>query len=142
MSAYLLPIHLTILGVTALGILLADHEGMQWVSGKKPLLEWKKVFRLHLWVGFGLIGMLITGFLMFWPVRNYLLHNSLAFLIKMMFVAVLIGNSFLIGELTKISTKRTYASLSSAEKRPFFISGAVSTISWLGAATAALFLFS
>lgn len=140
MSELILPIHLLILALTAVGIVLADHEGYSWITGKKQLLEWNKVFKLHLWVGFGLIGMIITGGLMFWPMRDYLLHNSLAFLIKMAFVAILIGNSFLIGEMVKVSTKRTYASLSRAEKLPFFVSGGLSTLSWLGAAAAAFFL--
>lgn len=142
MSEYLLPAHLTILAITAVGILLADHEAFNWMRGKKQTLDKKWMFTLHLWVGFGLIGMIITGGLMFWPVREYLLANSLAFIIKMGFVVILVGNSFLIGELLKVSSTRTYASLTSAEKFPLFVSGALSSISWIGAGVCALLLFS
>ena len=141
MPEIVLPIHLTVLGVTVLGILIADHEAFLWIRGKKPVLEFKKIFRLHIWVGIGLIGMIITGFLMFWPAHTYLLTKSPAFLGKMFFVALLVGNSFFLGEMLKISTKRTFASLTPKEKRPMYISGALSTISWVSAATLAFFIY-
>lgn len=141
MSEYFLPAHLIILGVTVIGILLADHEAYAWLTGKKPILEYKKMLRLHLWVGGGLIGMIVTGGLMAWPMRDYLLHNSPAFLGKMFFVALLIGNSFVIGEILKLCTTRTFASLSKKERAPIYISGAVSTLSWVCAALLALFIF-
>lgn len=141
MSQLLLPIHLVILAITAVGILLADHEAFSWIRGKKQTLNKKWLFKLHLWVGFGLIGMIISGGFLFWPARTYLLQNSLAFIIKMGFVAILIGNSFLIGGLLDVSATKPYASLTFAEKRPLFISGVLSSASWIGAALAALFLF-
>lgn len=142
MSEFLLPAHLTILGLTAIGILLADHEAFAWMRGKKQLLNRKRLFIFHLWVGFGLIGMITTGVLMFLPMREYLLANSFAFIIKMGFVAILVGNSFVIGKLLTVSSTRTYASLTSAERIPLFVSGALSSISWIGAGICALFLFS
>lgn len=141
MFEYLLPAHLTILAITAVGIFLADHEAFLWLRGKKQVLSKKKLLVLHNSVLLGLIGMITTGGLMFWPLREYLLANSLAFLIKMGFVAILIGNSFLIGSMLKVSSAKTYASLTSAEKFPLFASGILSTISWIGAGICALFLF-
>jgi hypothetical protein len=141
MSDYLLPLHLTILGFTAVGILLADHQGFLWLSGKKPVLDKKYITKLHYWVALGLCGMIVTGFSMFWPLRDYLLNYSLPFLFKMFFVALLIANSFVIGAGFKVSSTRTYASLSTKEKLPLLLSGAISGASWIAAATLAFFLF-
>lgn len=136
----LLPAHLTVLACTAVFVLLADHQGYLWFSGKKQVLEMRILRRYHYAVLVGLLLMISIGLLMAWPVMNYLLSTP-AFYIKMTFVATLFLNSFVIWKFLPISTTRAFATLTFREKVPLFISGAVSGLCWVGAATAAFFLF-
>lgn len=139
MEEIILPIHIIVLIFTAWNILRADHLGFSWVRGTKPILNANLVKKYHYRTLIGLILMIVTGFLLFWPLREYLLTRT-QFYIKMSFVLALILNSFAIGKLSKIATIKTFVSLSMKEKIPLFISGAISTISWLGAFTMAFFL--
>ena len=115
MSDVVLPLHLLSLAYVAWNVFHADHLGFKWMTGKVDRLEQKKVDKYHkaTWVGLGL--MIATGFTLF-------------------------CNSFVIGKLKDIAVTKTFASLSTKEKIPLFISGAVSTVSWLMAALAALYL--
>ena len=137
----LATIHLIVLIVTLVGVVRADHEGFAWIRGTKPTLDSQKLRMYHYWVGAGLLGMITTGAILLWPMRDYLLTSSPLFIIKMMFVAFLVVNAFAISELLKIATIRTFASLTLKEKAPLFISGAISTGCWLGAASLGLYLF-
>ncbi|MFA5841827.1 MAG: hypothetical protein WC835_02600 [Candidatus Paceibacterota bacterium] len=140
MEDIIFPIHMTGLAVAAVGVLLADHQAFNWVRGKKETLDLAKLTKYHHTVLWGLATLIISGFFLFWPSRNYLLQNT-TFLIKMFFVVVLVMNSFVIGRFMPIATTREYSSLSFTERLPLMISGAASGVSWLGAAIAALFLF-
>lgn len=139
MDNFILPAHLLILAFVAWNTFHADHLGLKWIQGKLPVLSESLVKKYHDRVWFGLIGMILTGFLMFWPMREYLLSRP-QFYIKMFFVLALVANGFVIGRLQKISTSKTFAELSVREKLPLFISGGVSTLGWVGAATTAFFL--
>jgi hypothetical protein len=55
-------------------------------------------------------------------------------------VAALIINSFFVGRFAKLASERPYASLARHERLPLLISGAVSTLSWLGAIACGLLL--
>ncbi len=134
------PFHITALVFVAIVLFLADGEAFAWFRGKKPVLDGKKLRLYHRLMWTGLILMMVTGFGLFWPARGFLL-GSTVFLIKMFFVGLLAINSFFIGNLMDVALLRSYASLTTREKMPLFISGAVSGISWLGAFTAAFFLF-
>ena len=140
MSELVLPLHLLILAATAVAVLIADHDAYLWIKGRKQTLDATRVVRLHWIVAAGLSGMVLTGIFLFLPKQTYLLGADYAFYIKMFFVFALFVNSFFIYRLLEISTTRQYSSLSSKERRPLFISGAISTISWVGAAAAALFI--
>lgn len=139
LSDILLPLHLLTLAFVAWTAFHADHMGLAWMRGKIKVLDDAKVRKLHnrTWIGLSL--MIVTGFLMFWPMREYLMGRP-QFWAKMFFVLALIINGFAIGRLQKVSTTREYADLSDREKAPLLISGAVSTISWISAATLAFFL--
>lgn len=84
--------------------------------------------------------MIITGAILFWPMREYLLQDFV-FGIKMFFVAVLIVNGFFIGKLMNVAIEKPYSTLSNRERFPLMLSGAASTTGWLGAFIAANFLF-
>lgn len=132
-------IHLGTLLLTAVSILIADKFALAWVSGKKQMLSQKRMRILHLLVGAGLTVMIASGAYMAWPLREYLLGEP-AFWTKMLFVTVLVVNSFFIGRAAKLSTTRPFAELTKGEKSTLLISGGVSTIGWLGAFTAALYM--
>lgn len=63
-----------------------------------------------------------------------------AFWVKMAFVGVLIINGFVIARHMHIPTTRTFSSLSKKERRPLFLSGAASGVSWIAVFVSALLL--
>jgi hypothetical protein len=135
-----IALHLGSLAFAALGILLADHAAFLWMRGRDRVSHRNSLLRLHWMVTAGLTGLVLTGLYLFWPLRGYLLGQPL-FWLKMTFVAALIINSFFIERFLHIAMTRSFASLTKHEKTPLFISGAVSTLSWLGAASCAILLF-
>lgn len=134
-----LPLHLLVLAYVAWTVYRADHMGFDWIRGKIRVLDEARVEKLHLHTWLGLTGMIVTGLLLFWPARDYLLARP-QFYVKMVFVGALIINGLVIGNLQKVALRRSYAELSTREKLPLMISGAVSTLSWLGASALAFFL--
>lgn len=136
---YILPIHGLGFFATIVVVIVADVNAGLWVLGKKELLNKKTIHLLHNLVNLGLLIIVTSGVLMFIPKMDYLLGLP-AFMGKMAFVLALIINSFVIARHMDISTTRTFASLSKTEKRPLFISGLVSTVSWIGAFVLAGFL--
>jgi hypothetical protein len=139
MNEFLLPLHLLSLAYSLWNVILADHMGFLWMRGKTPILNLNTVRKRHVRVLIGLTLMLITGFSMFWPMRDFLIHH-LQFQVKMLFVLGLIINSFVIGKFAHIATEKTFASLSTKEKIPLLISGVVSTMCWLGAIAGGIYL--
>ena len=132
-------IHLTIVVITALVVLYADHEGLDWIRGKKQMLSKDRVEVLHVLVSFGISALLLTGGLMFINRAEYLLQE-LVFIAKMVFVGALVVNGFFIGEVSRLATERTFASLSAKERLPLYISGGVSFVGWVGAIVLGLLL--
>lgn len=139
MGPILVPIHLLVLASTVWNIARADHMAFTWIRGKVITLNKESVETYHKRILIGLIFMIITGIVLAWPMKEYLLTRP-QFFVKMGFVVALIVNSFVIGVLQKIAISKAYSSLTPREKIPLFISGAVSTISWLGAAAGGFFL--
>jgi hypothetical protein len=76
---------------------------------------------------------------MFIDRSSYLLSQT-AFLVKMCFVAALVINGFLIGSVSRLASEKAFAELSSSERRRVFVSGAVSTIGWIGAVACGIIL--
>ena len=133
-------LHIASLTFVAWNVFHADHMGFSWIKGKVDTLPEAKVRKYHIQTWIGLILMITTGLLLFWPTREYLLSRP-QFYVKMVFVAALFINSFIIGALSGIATSRTFKSLTFKERLPLIISGGVSTIGWFGAAVAGFFLF-
>ncbi len=131
-------IHLIALCITAIFIIMADHDGLQYIRGKKEILNLIRVKRLHYAVMAGLGVMILTGAFMFADAWGELIGET-AFYVKMLMVAALVANSFVIWNLMHIATQRPFRDLSQGEKTKLLISGAISGICWLGAATIGLF---
>jgi hypothetical protein len=139
METIILPLHLLSLIFVFWNVFHADHMGFTWIRGSKQLLDANIIKKYHYRTLVGLALMIITGLSLFWPIQEFLLARP-QFYVKMGFVLALIINSFVIGSLSKIATSKSFASLTTKEKIPLVISGAVSTVSWLGAFIMAFFL--
>lgn len=136
----MLPFHIASV-VFSFGILLyADHFAFAWMTGRKQTLDRKTMHFLHRCMWAGLISTMFFGVLLAYPMLSFLLSYPL-FVMKMFFVGILLTNAFIIGLLMDVATTRPFASLSSQEKVPLFVSGVVSTIGWVTAATLGYFLF-
>lgn len=127
-----LQIHVTAVFITLAVVIAADVHGLLWILGKKQTLPLKRMEFFHRAAWLGLIVIITAGFLMFISYSEYLLSLP-AFKFKMLFVAMLLVNAFVIGKHLMIATKEPFASLSSKEKMTLIISGAVSTCGWIGA---------
>jgi hypothetical protein len=137
MNEIVLPIHLTILTLTLICILWADIYASMWLHGEKQVLSSAIVSRLHTAVTIGLTGMIVTGITLFWPLREYLVSQSDAFFVKMFFVFALVVNSFVIEKYMAIATTRSFKEVPLRQKVILFISGGISSLSWVGAIIAA-----
>lgn len=132
---YLIAIHVgTIFFIAAL-ILWADYSAFAWIRGKVPVLERKRIFLIHTLVWCGLIIMIISGGLLFYPYRDFL-ATLITFRIKMLFVAALVLNSFYIGNILPIAAQKPFAALTRTQKIKLGVSGVVSLVSWIGAIVA------
>ena len=119
----------------------ADKEALSWMRGKKPLLSPRRMRVFHVLTWSGLVALIVTGSILTYPMLGFLLSQPL-FILKLLFVAILLVNAVLIGRLMHIAKGSTFASLSWNERLPLLTSGAISSFSWLGALVLALVLFS
>jgi hypothetical protein len=126
--------------LTAIGLIVvviySDHLGWQWLRGKQQTLNLTTLNRLHHIIYAGLSIMVTTGLYMFWPLQAYLLYEP-AFYVKMGFVGTLIINSFFIGSFMRKASETPFNLLSKQERVPLYVSGALSTVVWLGTIVAA-----
>lgn len=133
-------IHLTILALTILVILFTDGMGLLWILGKKKVLSKKLFMWLHKAVWLGLIGMIVSGAIMAFPYKEFLITNPL-FGGKIFFVGLLVVNAILIGKHMELAFTHSFKELKTKEKLALLISGAISTGAWIGAFTLAKILF-
>ncbi|MDB5225189.1 MAG: hypothetical protein JWL87_141 [Candidatus Adlerbacteria bacterium] len=140
MDDLILYIHIAGLALAALGMLYADSQALAWLRGKKDVLLHQHILRAHHVVSVALSLIILTGLILFWPMRDYLLGQPL-FWMKMAFVGALVINAFVIEKLMHLPTRGSFASLTKKQKIPLMLSGAVSAASWVGAAILALVLF-
>jgi hypothetical protein len=121
-------------------VMVADKAALAWVRGKRTLMNRAHVRTFHILTWGGLLALIISGAFLSLPMLGYLITQPL-FIIKLLFVAVLIVNAFIIDRYADIATERPYESLSLDERLPLFVSGAVSGMSWVGALLLALVVF-
>lgn len=133
-------IHIGSLFVAGAGVLYADQLAFAWLRGKKETLQHSHLLQAHYLVSAALAAIVLSGAYMFWPMRTYLLQQPL-FYLKMFFVGALILNALVIGTLLRIATHKPFHILTRKEKFPLMLSGAISTIGWIGAGLTALMLF-
>lgn len=134
----LIAIHLATLSLTAIAILYADHMGYQYFTGKRLHLNHERTVILHRIVWVGLIGMIVSGYLIAAPQWDYL-RSEPVFFVKLGLVLVLVMNALVIGKMAHLTSDRAFAELPADVRRAFMISGALSAIGWIGAAVIGYF---
>jgi hypothetical protein len=138
MEKFYFPLHVVALVYLAWQIVHADHMGFSWIRGKTAILNRALVRKYHERTWIGLVAIIITGLFLFFDNREFIRYPQ--FYVKMFFVGTLLVNAVAIGKLSKVTTTKTFSSLSTKEKIPLFISGAISTGAWLGAFAMAYFI--
>jgi len=134
-----LTVHVTAVTLTLIIVVIADVHGLLWLLGKKETLPKARMEFFHKLVWFGLGVTLFAGFMMFKSYPDYLLSLS-AFRFKLLFVALLVINAFFIGKHVQLVSQMPFRDVSPAKKKALLMSGAVSTLCWIGAYTMALLL--
>lgn len=137
---FLLYLHLIALCGALVGISMADHAGFGWIRGSVATLEGVAMDQLHMLVAFSLSFLIVTGIWLAWPMREFVLHD-IFFLMKMVFVGILVVNAVLIEYLMPVATQMPFAAVPVRRKLALFASGALSTTSWFGAIVTAYLAF-
>lgn len=120
-------------------VALADLQGLLWLTGKKQTLNATVMKWLHKLIWLGLSISILSGLILFWGIKDYLLTVP-AFYTKMLMLLALVINSFFIHRHLSVMSERTYKSLNGQEKNVLLINGGISTTCWVGAVVAAQFL--
>ncbi len=134
----LVSIHLAILVATVCVILIADHQGVQYFRGKRATISLRFITWTHRLIWLGLLGMIVTGIFLVAPAWDYF-STQPEYWLKMFFVVVLVINAIAIGQLSRHATSTPYQSLPSRVQKKLLLSGAVSSLSWIGAIVIGLF---
>lgn len=132
------PVHLLFLFGALPAIVYADILGIAWIRSRTQVLDGPTLQRLHYWIYFCLLGIIITGVIML-SERAALLGNPV-FITKMVFVLALVMNSLVISWHMGVASSKSYAVLAQGERRILHASAAVSIIGWVGAIACGLLL--
>ncbi len=131
--------HVVFVVLSVLIVLYSDEQGLMWFLGKKRVLSGKSVNLLHTLVSLSLGGILLTGGLMFLDRTEFLLAQPI-FIVKMVFVGVLVLNAFFIDSISHLAIEKPYVELSRTERYRVLLSGSASIIGWVGAGIFGLML--
>lgn len=121
-------------------VLIADKDALMWMRGKKPTISSRRVQVLHALTWSGLVVLIGSGVAMAYPTLDYLLTQPL-FIMKMLFVAVLLVNAVLIGKLSQYAIRETFEQMTHHNRMRLLTSGAVSSFSWIAVIVLALAFF-
>ena len=136
---YILTIHISTVLVIISLIACADYYAFRWVRGIIPILSYQKMTLIHRLVWCSLIMMILSGALLFYPYRDFLI-TLLTFKVKMVFVTTLIINSFYIGHALPLACEKPFVALSQVQKIKLGASGLISSLCWIGAIVAGTML--
>jgi flagellar motor component MotA len=121
-------------------VVYSDHQGFLWFIGKNRLADKRKTELGHKLALWGFLLICVSGFLLFFPMKDFLLKDTV-FIVKMVFVVAVGINGLFIGKLSQIAINKSFVEISKKEKTVLFLSGAISTISWISAGVLAFFIF-
>lgn len=134
-----LIVHLVTLALLLTTIVYTDHLALLWILGKKKVLEEIKLIFLHRIIQIGLVCMIVSGSIIFHFHKEQLLTTPI-FYLKMLCITALVLNGIAIGRLMHIATTKSFAELTTTERKPLFIHGAISTAAWILTITSAFML--
>ena len=134
----ILNIHIVSMIGTIVLVVVSDVLALRWWYGWQASLSYTKMRNLHYAVGTGLLVSITTGALMASTAFSYLITQP-AFVLKMAFVLLLCINAFVIHQHLVLATTYTYDSLTSREQKKLMLSGAASTVGWVGVLVASQF---
>jgi hypothetical protein len=136
----MVTLHLIFLAFSALIVIIADEQAVSWVFGRAAVLPRRRLVLLHhlTWVGLG--GLIVSGVILLLPMLSYALSLPL-FQIKLLLVAALVLNAVLIGRLMPIATELPFAQVSTQQRIQLFVSGVISSASWITIASIGFWLF-
>lgn len=132
-------LHFGIVIITILFVLYADEQGFMWVLGKKKKLSASLLHFLHQAVAISLGLLIITGGFLYYRAPVAYLSNA-TFEIKMIAIAALILNTYVISRFSPVASIRSFSELTQKEKLTLLVSGAVSVAGWITAAVCGLLL--
>jgi hypothetical protein len=121
-------------------VFIADKGALAWMRGKQQLMSARRVRVLHALTWGALTVLVISGAIIAFPMLNYLLTQPL-FIMKMLFVAVLLVNAVLIGKLSEYAVREPFAQLTHHDRMRLITSGTVSSFSWIATIILALLVF-
>lgn len=140
MDIYVLGgLHGSIFLFVAAAIIYVDHQGYLYFRGKKELLSKQFITWSHRLIWIGLLLMVSTGAILASSAIEYYIQQ-LEFQLKMAFVLVLVINAFAIGSLSKLAATVPFAQLSRRQQHTLMLSGALSFMGWVGAASIGFFI--
>ena len=125
----MITLHFGIAILTGLIVLYSDEQAFMWILGKKQFMDHGRVVFLHRAVTTGLILLILSGGLMYAQAAPAYLSVT-PFITKMVIIFALILNTYVIDRFSAVALTRTFASLTSKERIPLFITGAISFGGW------------
>lgn len=135
----LLGVHIGAFLVNIALVIVADCHAASWLFGWQQTLSRRLMTWLHRIIGVGLAVSIVSGFFLFLSHAEYLLAVP-SFYVKIGLVAALVVNAFVIGRHVDVASEKPFRLLTAAERRLLFVSGAVSTMGWVGVCMAAQLL--
>jgi len=136
----MLAVHILTVIFSLCVVFMADKEALSWILGRKYVLGKRRVAIFHYLTWACLATLTVSGAFLALPMLSYLLTQPL-FIMKLLFVAILLINAILIGRFSDIAIERPFAELTWDETMPLFTSGAISFFGWSGAVLLALIVF-
>ena len=137
----MLTVHLIAVALALLMVLLADKEALAYMRGKSLTITKARAKLYHVITWIILLTLIGSGLWLLLPRWQYEITNPL-FIVKMLFVGILLTNAFLIGRLMEVAFVKPWATLTEDEKLPLVMSGMISGFSWLATVIVAFFAFS
>lgn len=128
----LLTLHIIVVILAAISVFLADRTALQWLRGKREVNDPSLIRSHHVRVSILLGLLLLTGGMLYAEAPIAFLSYPL-FDAKMGVVLALILNSAAVGNMGTLSTKRSFASLTTVERYKVYVVGAVSSLGWIAA---------
>lgn len=126
----MISLHLFLVILTLFVVVYSDHKAFLWFTGKIKFMDNKITNICHKLALWGFLLICLSGFWLFWPMKDFLLSDKI-FIWKMIFVVVLGINGLLIGKLSHYAIEKSFLELDRVSKIKLLFSGFLSTLGWV-----------